>query len=187
MNKQKITNEYINIIKQDPKIIKTVLEDRSITNNLTLGFLGVFIGMFLINIINIFYITLFIYILVMYKNQILIDKYIYSNLNNDMEINKLFATLSKLHYKKIFLSISIILGLYYLDILYLNLNFFNEIVIYYMIIEIMKNIYYSIFKINFHQYFIAYLYQRVDFYITNELFENLLNNKFQEYYGDKTK
>lgn len=56
-----------------------------------------------------------------------------------------------------------------------------------MIIEISKNIYYRVSNNSFYQYYIAYLYQRVDLYITNDLYESLLNKKFQEYYGDENK
>lgn len=178
INKKQVEKEYLNIIKNNEKIENTIKEESNIVFNLTIGILSVYLGSFLLNIENIFYILLGIFIFVLYKNQKLIDFHIYNNLVDSIETSKVAAIISKGYFNKIFIKIFILNLLYFI-------TFFKEFVIFYLIMEIMINLYFMSFKNKYCDFYIAYLYKRIKLYIENDLYSNMIEQKFIQTYGEQ--
>lgn len=184
INKYKVQQEFLEISK-DEKLLNTIKKDSSIVDNIVISFLSIIIGSVIIQHIDVYIFTFIVFAFILFKNQKLMDGFIMNNTSNTDEVSKILATISKIHYNTIFIKISVLLILYGTYLSNQEYKLLYELTFYYMFIEIVINLYYLIFNNKFYSYYIAYLFKRVDLYLKNEIFENIINDKFNKYYGDK--
>ena len=182
INRNKVENEFNELLK-DQKLNDTLESEKSLMTNISIGFIGVMIGFMIININNIFIPIFLIYGYMLFKNQKSMDQHVFDYITNEKEISKVLATISKGYYNWGFIKLFIILTIYLNFLVLPSLIMLYEIAFFIMIIDILVCVYYYVNKNKFYSYYIAYLYKRIDLYVKNELFEEMINTKFDKYYN----
>ena len=181
INKNKVEQEYQELLK-DQKLQKTVENETSIFKNLIICCLVAFGFMSFVGNMNDFvFIAIFIiHLLLSLNNQKLMDRYITKYITNINEISKVLATISKSHYNFIYIKSALFLICYLICIAIPSTYILYELSLCIMIFEITMVFYYFIGKNTFYNFYIAYLYKRVDLYVKNDFYAQVIEEKFEK-------
>ena len=181
INRNKDEQEYQELLK-DQKLQKTVENETSILKNLIICCLVAFGFISLIENTNDFiFITIFItHLLLSLNNQKLMDRYITGYITHIHEISKVLATISKSHYNFIYIKSALFLIFYLIYIAMPSAYILYDLSLCIMIFEITMVFYYYIGKNTFYNFYIAYLYKRVDLYVKNDFYAQVIEEKFEK-------
>lgn len=179
INEHIANKEYELIIKDNNRLINGILEEKKFSFMILIGIIGLIIGTLIQNMPYSTEFIIGVYFFVLIQNQKTIDQYIdiYMNYeNNKNELIKIFATLSKDHYRAMFIKSFFILGFYFIPSL-------SEFSLIYCLIHLVNNFYYTIFNKKYATYSLIYLFRRVDMYFDNHIYKNMIDSKFNKFFN----
>lgn len=179
INENIANKEYETIMKNNNKLINGVLEEKKISFILLIGFIGFIFAILMQNNNYVTEVSVGLFILLLIHNQKIFDNYIdyyKNNESNQNELIKILATLSKDHYKYMYIKAFFIIGLCFFPSL-------SEFSLMYSLIYVVNNFYYSIFPNKYSSYSLIYLFRRVDMYFENKYYKDIIDSKFNKYYG----